>query len=96
MVDGKAVEEGLIALLEALEVDEAVDGESEAAEVEERALELHVDGLHDGRQQAAQTEGVALGSRERGALVERRAVEDQRVLVERLPVVRPAASKEEK
>jgi len=89
VVDGEPVEQGLVAVLEALQVDEAVDGQREAAEVEQRALELHVDGLHHGRQQAAQAQAVPLLGRERGTLVEGRAVKDHGVLVEGIPVIRP-------
>jgi len=66
MGDGKTVEERFVGVLEALEVEEAVDGQREATQVEERALELDLHALHDGGEQATQTQRIPfLGAKRR-------------------------------
>lgn len=66
MLHGQTVEQGLIALLQALQVDELVDGKSEAAQMEQSPLQLHIDALHHRRQKAAQTQAIPLRGSERG------------------------------
>lgn len=56
----QTVEQRFIELLETLEVDELVDGLRNAAQMLERALQLHLDGLHHRREESAQTQAVPL------------------------------------